>query len=92
MFIIRVYYIDCIVYTLLVIIVTEYFYFVWFRVYIKEKFLSDLKTVVKTYSGEMLCKKLFIMKKYLKDPYVLTVDALYNLMEAFCNAQVVTKS
>jgi len=40
----------------------------------------------------MLCEKLHIMKKYLKDPYVLTVDALYNLMEAFCNVQVVTKS
>lgn len=40
----------------------------------------------------MLCKKLLIMKKYLKDPYVLTVDTLYNLMEAFCNVQVVTKS
>ncbi|KAF0757605.1 mitogen-activated protein kinase kinase kinase 15-like [Aphis craccivora] len=57
------------------------------KVYIKEKFLSDLRTAVKTYSGEMLCEKLHIMKKYLKDPYVLTVDALYNLMEAFCNVQ-----
>jgi len=32
------------------------------------------------------------MKTCLKDPCVLTVDVLYNMMEAFCNVQVVTKS
>ncbi|XP_026813984.1 mitogen-activated protein kinase kinase kinase 15-like [Rhopalosiphum maidis] len=57
------------------------------KVYIKEKFLSDLRTVTKTYSSEMLHKKLLTMKKCLKDPYVLTVDVLYNMMEAFCNVQ-----
>jgi len=39
----------------------------------------------------MLCEKLLKMKKYLKNPYVLTVDVLYNMMEAFCNVQVIQK-
>ncbi|XP_025206443.1 mitogen-activated protein kinase kinase kinase 15-like isoform X2 [Melanaphis sacchari] len=55
--------------------------------YIKEKFLSDLKTATKTYSGEMLRQKLLIMKNCLNDPNVLTIDILYNIMEAFCDVQ-----